>query len=319
MSTVSVMRLVVAVVLSVAMMSQRQPALAQLDSREGIALQNQILDLRRQMQALQDQVSRGGGGGPTFLGRGGPPAPAGGASDLVAQLLARVDTLEEQVRQLRGRTDETANQVQRMGADLSKRMDDQAFQTQNPQDTGQPPRVAPPPSQYQPPSQYPPSSQFPPTSGLALAPPPSSLGAPQSGPRPQPGAPVPRTPEIAMQEGNAALARRDYKAAEQAAREVLTGSRTSPRAYDAQFLLAQALLGERQFPQAAIAYDDTYNRARKGAHAQDAMVGLANSLIAINEKHAACDTLDKLRSEFPSPRPDLRDSIGEATQRAGCR
>ena len=51
-----------------------------------------------------------------------------------------------------------------------------------------------------------------------------------------------------MQEGNAALARRDYPAAEQAAREVLAGSRTSPRAYDAQFLLAQALMGQRQYP-----------------------------------------------------------------------
>ena len=122
-----------------------------------------------------------------------------------------------------------------------------------------------------------------------------------------------------MQDGNAALARRDYQAAEQAAREVLTGSRTSPRAYDAQFLLAQALQGERQFPQAAIAYDDTYNRARKGAHAQDAMLGLANTLLAINERHAACDTLVKLRTEFPSPRPDLRDAIAESTQRAGCR
>jgi TolA-binding protein len=312
MSTLSAMRLIVALVLAVGVASVRQSALAQVDSREGIALQNQILDLRRQMQALQDQVSRGGGGSPTYLGRGGYPPPSGGANDLVAQLLARVDTLEEQVRQLRGRTDETANQVQRMGADLSKRIEDQAFQSQNSQEIGQPPRVAPPPAQ---------PPQFPPSSSLALAPPPSSLGGPYAGPRPQPGTPaVPRTPEVAMQEGNAALARRDYQTAEQAAREVLTSSRTSPRAYDAQFLLAQALLGERQFPQAAIAYDDTYNRARKGAHAQDAMLGLANSLIAINEKKAACDTLVKLRTEFPSPRPDLRDAIGESTQRAGgCR
>lgn len=312
MSTLSAMRLIVALVLAVGVASVRQSALAQVDSREGIALQNQILDLRRQMQALQDQVSRGGGGSPTYLGRGGYQPPSGGANDLVAQLLARVDTLEEQVRQLRGRTDETANQVQRMGADLSKRIEDQAFQSQNSQEIGQPPRVAPSPGQ---------SPQFPPSSNLALAPPPSSLGGPYAGPRPQPGAPaVPRTPEVAMQEGNAALARRDYQTAEQAAREVLTSSRTSPRAYDAQFLLAQALLGERQFPQAAIAYDDTYNRARKGAHAQDAMLGLANSLIAINEKKAACDTLVKLRTEFPSPRPDLRDAIGESTQRAGgCR
>ena len=46
-----------------------QPARAQVESREGIALQNQILDLRRQMQALQDQSGRGGGS-PTYLGRG---------------------------------------------------------------------------------------------------------------------------------------------------------------------------------------------------------------------------------------------------------
>jgi TolA-binding protein len=310
MSILSAMRLIMALGLIVAVAS-RQPAWAQIDSREGIALQNQILDLRRQVQALQDQSSRGGGS-PTYLGRGAYPPPAGGANDLVAQLLARVDTLEEQVRQLRGRTDETANQVQRMGADLSKRIEDQAFQTQNTQDVGPSPRAAPSPAQ-------PPRLPAPPSS-LPLAPPPSSLGGPTAGPSPQqPGGPVRRPPEIAMQDGNAALARRDYQAAEQAAREVLTGSRTSPRAYDAQFLLAQALQGERQFPQAAIAYDDTYNRARKGAHAQDAMLGLANTLLAINERHAACDTLVKLRTEFPSPRPDLRDAIAESTQRAGCR
>ena len=306
MSTLCAMRLVVAFGLTAAVASQSQPAWAQIDSREGIALQNQILDLRRQMQSLQDQSARGGGS-PTYLGRGGSPPPvSGGQSDLVAQLLARVDTLEEQVRQLRGRIDETANQVQRQGADLSKRIEDQAFQSQGPQDTGPPSRGGPP-------------SALAPPYGLAPPLPPSAFGGPPGGPVPQPGGPVRRPPEVAMQEGNAALARRDYKAAEQSAREVLTGSRTSPRDYDAQFLLAQALLGQRQFPQAAIAYDDTYNRARKGAHAQDAMLGLANALISINERHAACDTLTKLRTEFPSPRVDLRDQIGELSQRAGCR
>ena len=35
------------------------PAFAQMDTREGIALQNQILELRRDMQALRDQTARG--------------------------------------------------------------------------------------------------------------------------------------------------------------------------------------------------------------------------------------------------------------------
>ena len=262
------------------------PAVAQVESREGIALQNQILELRRQMQALQDQANRGGGS-PTNLGRA-YPQPSTGGSDLVAQLLSRVDALEEQVRQLRGRVDETQNEVQRQGADLGKRIDDMAFQAQSPRGGPPAPTVSPQP--------------------------PSSLGAAAA-----PSAPARRTPELVMQEGNAALARRDYPAAEQAAREVLTSNRTSPRAYDAQFLLAQALIGQHQYSQAAIAYDDTYNRSRKGAHAPDALLGLANSLIAINEKKAACDTLAKLHGEYPSPRPDIRDAMAASSQRAACR
>jgi TolA-binding protein len=275
-------RLIVPLVL----LASTMPAVAQVESREGIALQNQILELRRQMQALQDQANRGGGS-PTNLGRA-YPQPSTGGSDLVAQLLSRVDALEEQVRQLRGRVDETQNEVQRQGADLGKRIDDMAFQAQSPRGGPPAPTVSPQP--------------------------PSSLGAAAA-----PSAPARRTPELVMQEGNAALARRDYPAAEQAAREVLTSNRTSPRAYDAQFLLAQALIGQRQYSQAAIAYDDTYNRSRKGAHAPDALLGLANSLIAINEKKAACDTLAKLHGEYPSPRPDIRDAMAASSQRAACR
>ena len=123
---------------------------------------------------------------------------------------------------------------------------------------------------------------------------------------------------MTMQEGNAALARRDYVAAEQAAREVLA-NRTSPRAYDAQLLLAQSLSGQKQYSQAAIAFDDAYTRSRKGSHAQDALLGLAGSLTAIKETKAACDTLARLHAEFPQPRADLRDGIAAAGQRAGCR
>jgi TolA-binding protein len=285
--------LAAALVLSAVATFLHEPARAQVESREGIALQNQILELRRQVQILQDQIAGARGGSPTNLGRGSSPPPSS-SSDLVAQLLSRVGSLEEQVRELRGRLDETQNQVQRQGADLSKRIDDMAFQVQN--SGGPPPRTVPPA----------------PT-------PPATSGPAPSPPQQSPPTPTRRTPELALQEGNAALTRHDYPAAEQAAREVLTGSRTSPRAYDAQFLLAEALIGQHQYSQAAIAYDDTYNRSRKGAHAPDALLGLANALVAINEKRAACDTLAKLRTEFPSARPDIRDTAGAATQRAGCR
>ena len=72
-------------------------------------------------------------------------------------------------------------------------------------------------------------------------------------------------------------------------------------------------------PQAAIAFDDAYNRSRKGSHAQDALLGLASSLTAINEKKAACDTLTRLRTDFPQPRSDIAAGAGAAGQKAGCR
>jgi TolA-binding protein len=276
-----------------------QPVHAQMESREYLILRNQIDELRQELQGIQDQSGRGG----SSLGRPGYAAPQQlqpGGNDLVAQLLTRVEALEDQVRQLRGRIDETQNQLQRQGADLGKRIDDLAFQV-NPQ--GAPGAILP---------------------GGPNAPPPQGPGAAlPSGPpgaqsRPMPQSPPPhRTPEMVLQDGNAALARREYSTAEQDAREVLA-NRTSPRAYDAQLLLAQALAGERQYAQAAIAFDDTYNRSHKGAHAQEALLGLANSLTAINEKKAACDTIGRLRSEFPQPRPDVREGIVSVSQRAGC-
>lgn len=283
------------------------PAAAQMESREAISLQDQILELRRELQALQAQQGGAAAPAPYSVQPAYPAPPGGGEADTVAQLLTRVSALEDQMRELRGRVDELDNAVQRMGADLGKQIDDLKFQLQNPQAAG----ASPTPGL---------AMQSPPPGPLGSAPPPpppdQSRPTALASQTPQP--PGPRTPEVALQEGYAAFARHDYTAAQQDAQEVLS-KRASPRAYDAQYLLAQSLAGQHQWSRAAIAYDDTYNRSPKGGHAQEALLGLANSLTAINEKRAACDTLTKLHTEFPHPRAELRGQISAANQRAGCR
>jgi clan AA aspartic protease (TIGR02281 family) len=124
--------------------------------------------------------------------------------------------------------------------------------------------------------------------------------------------------EHALQEGNAALERSDYAAAEGFARQALAGGKGSPSAYDARFLLAQALAGQRKSVDAAVAYGDTYNSSKQGSHAQDALVGYALNLTAIGEKRAACDTLDILRKQFPILRADIGNKAAAARQTAGC-
>jgi TolA-binding protein len=261
------------------------PSRAQLDSREAIQLQNQMAELRRDLSALRDQINHGGGS--NLGGRPAPVmAPQLGSGDLNTALLGRIGQLEEQVRRLQGQVDEGENARQRDGDALRKSIDDMNFKLGNAPATPAPAR--------------------PPAANAATTPPAPPANA------------VRRTPELALQEGNAALARRDYGAAEAAAKEVL-GFPKSPRAYDGQFLLAQAQAGRRDFGAAAVAYDDTYNRSRNGGHAQDALLGLANSLVALNEKRAACATLDKMRAEFATPRADLKDHIASARTKAGCR
>lgn len=261
-------------------------ARAQPETREGIAQQNQILELRRQLQDAQRGSSLGGARTSSQNAGGAPSA------EIVGQLLDRVTALEEEVRRQRGRQDELANAEQRHYEELNKQIGDLNFKLQ-----GAPASSGPGPSTN--PSQ-------------------GSLGTLPAAQPPLTG-PVRRTPEVALQDGNAAMARRDYPAAEAAAREVLANNRTSPRAYDAQFLLAEALAGKRDNPQAAIAYDDAYNRSRTGAHAPDALLGLANALGGINEKKAACDTLAKFATEFPRARGDQKSAADAARQRNGCR
>ncbi|MCX7379420.1 MAG: hypothetical protein NTY94_22030 [Alphaproteobacteria bacterium] len=276
-------------------------AQAQMDSREAIQLQNQLLELRRDVQGLREQLRNSGsssgssiGGGSIFSGRPSGGGTSGGG-EITAALLDRVVALEEQVRRMQGRLDESENARQRQGDELRKEIEDLNFKL------GQGGGARPP------------AAAAPAAAAAAAA----GGAAAASGATPPAGA-ARRTPEVAMQEGNAALARRDYTAAEAAAREVLRFPQ-SPRAADAQFLLAQSLNGKRDYQAAAVAYDDTYNRGKTGSNAQPALLGLANALIALNEKRAACATLDKLKAEFPNPRADLREPVSGARQRAGCR
>jgi TolA-binding protein len=267
------------------------PAVAQMDSREGIALQNQILQLRNEVEQLRR--SGGGGGGyvpaPVPSGRAG----GGGSSELTGQLLDRVNQLDEEVRRLRGRSDEAEFRNRTLQQQVEKLQGDMDYRLQQLENGGGG------------------------ASRAAPAPAPAPTAAPSAPSAPPAAANTPRTAERALADGQAALSRRDYAAAETAAREVV-GSRGA-RAQDGQLLLADALLGRRDYANAAIAYDDAYKRNRQAARAPEAMVGLANAFIGLNAKREACDTLNNLRSEFPRLSGNLATRATEARGRAGCR
>lgn len=277
-----------------------------IESREGIALQNQLLQLQQQVQAMQQKLSGVGGsslGGANLGGgtRSQPPAAASkGAADLLPTLLDRESALEDSVRQLRGQVDELSNQLKKQNDDLTKQIGDLGFRVQT-LEGGKPATGA----------------ATAPTAAAA-APATGTLGTLPAGKEPVPPRPVVQTPEMVLQQGEVALGKRDYLGAEAAARKVLA-VKPAVHAADAHFLLARALSGERDFQGAALAFDDTYKRAPTGPHAQDSLLGMAASFNNLSAKSAACATLDKLRAEFPHRSTEVKQAAAALRQRAGCR
>ena len=262
-------------------------ARAQVDSREGIALQNQIAELRQELQQVQ-QSQGGGQVAPSYA----PPQGQGAGGDTAAALVVRVGALEEQNRLLQGRVDDLANQVQRQHDELSKQLADLSFKLgqggggAQGSVPGEPAASAPQQDVARP-----------------VGPPPAA-------------AQVRRTPELALREGSAALARRNYPAAAAAAREVL-GNGHGVATTSAQLLLARAEGGQGQYKEAAADYYQAYNHAPRSPNAPVALLGVANSLIAMGDARDACQALSKLSAEFPGA-AGVKAGAASARKRAAC-
>ena len=286
--------------------AQGQPL---VQSQEGIALQNQILQLQSQVQQLQANGGGGGGNnsGGSALGGESAPAPSspsgGGTPDssIVTNLLNQVNDLQSQVQDLSGKVDTLQNEVDTQHAATEKEIADLKFQMTNGATPGGAPGGAPgaPPG--------------------APAPQASSAPGPAAPTAPAPAAPaVTGSPATILHDGLAAYGKHDYPTSEAAAHAILTTAKASSQAYRAQYLLAQSLDAEGKPQAAAIAYDDTYNLNRTGTWAPQSLFGLANSLAAINQNEAACDTLSSLNSQFPTPPSGMKSKIETLSHRAHC-
>ncbi len=278
-------------------------AYAQMESREAIDLQNQIAELRQELQTMQQAQQSGNQAPPTYApqpyapqpyaaqsDQSGGPGPAAG-SGVAAELVVRVSALEEQVRDLQGKVDDLTNQLQHQHDDLAKQIGDLQFKLNGGAGGAQPdPGAAP--DQVQPPPAAPPE-----------APPPAPAAR--------------RTPEMILRDGNTALARRDFAAAAAAAREVLASAH-GPRLTDAQFLLARAEGGQGLYKDSAADFYKAYQRAPKSATGEVALLGVANSLMAMHDNKDACEALAKLSVEYPRASAGVKENASAARRRAGC-
>jgi len=270
-----------AILLAGLMTSASTPsAFAQMTSREAIDLQNQLDALRQQVGQMQSAPQPNGD---AMAPPSAAPMPGGSGGDMTAQLLERVATLEQQVRDMHGQIDELTNQLQTQTATLNKQIGDMNFAMQN-------------------------GGKAPPADTGSNAP---------AAPTPPAAAAAPKTPDALLKEGNAALLAHNFTAAHSAAVAAAASAKGAQK-IDAQFLVAQSLAGQKQFRQSAVAYYDAYSHAPKGPRAQDALLGVTASMLAMGDKNSACQALQKLSGEFPTLTPRAKSAAAYYRKQSSC-
>ena len=275
----------IGVLLAALLIAAPGPVLAQIESREGIALQNQLLQLRQELDALRRAGAGAASSALPAPQQAASPRPAGASGDLVQSLLERVQRMEEELRAARGAAEQSEFRERQLRERLQKLEGDLDFRLQQLETQRQ---------------------------GAAPARP-AATAAPA-----QPAAAGPRPPQRAIAEGQAALGRRDFAAAEAAAREVIA-SREASQQVNAQLLLGDALIGRRDFAGAAVAYDEARRRSPQGSRAAEASVGVANAFIGLNNNRDACTVLNDLRSARPDLAGPVAERAADARRRAQCR
>lgn len=267
--------------------------------------------IMRQHQALARQHGENVGGSSDDLGGDdlAAPLPASGSQssgrssasssggrsggDLVANLLERVNALEGQVREMHGQMEQMNNQLRQDEATMTKQLGDMQFALEN---NGHHAAVRP-------------AAEAETAAAASVAAPAASSEA---------AAPRAATVSDTIQAGRAALKAHRYEDAEAQARQALRQSKTGWSRTEAQYLLAQSLAGQKSYKNAALTYYDVYSHSPDSPRAPEALLGVSASMLALGNKTASCEALQRLHKEFPNASARVKSSEQIFRERAGC-
>lgn len=315
------------------------PAPAQ--DRQVEALNERIGQLERQLRTLERNVYRGD-----------PPPPAGAAtaspsadgmpSTAAAQLQIKLQDLEEAMRTLTGTVEENQRANRVMADRLERLSSDYDFRLRSLERGGaQPPATQGTPA---------PQSQATPPTAPATAP----LGSPVvvqgqpapgggrvmgtltqqqmqaagvtptqqevQGSRPTEGAPQvaatpPASPEERYERAYEMLKQRDFPGAEAALRDFVAAHPTHALAGNAQYWLGETFYVRGDFPNAARAFAEGFQKYPKSGKAADNLLKLGMTLAQLKRTDDACITFDKLAADYKDA-PAAILSRGDRERRA---
>jgi tol-pal system protein YbgF len=321
---------------------------AQQDNRDIRPLLDRLDRLERDINLLQRQVYRGGTGSAPV-----PMAPPGDANSAL-NLEMRMGRIEDQMRTITGQIEETSYKIEQLRQNLEKLQSDievRFSQMGNPGSvaTGAPPgstitpQLTPPPQQnsqnaplqLRPPSgansaDTPQLGSQPHSLGMVRVPQGQEIGGASSsnpilGPSAAQAAPPPLVPptsaENPQEQYNAAfslLRQARYEDAEQALRGFVQHYPKDNLAPAAQYWLGETFYVRKDYPNAAAAFAEGYEKYSKSSKGPDFLLKLGMSLANAGQKDNACRAYQRLDRDYPQAASEIRDRSGAEKKRLGC-
>jgi tol-pal system protein YbgF len=113
--------------------------------------------------------------------------------------------------------------------------------------------------------------------------------------------------------------RKDYALAEDTFQAFLKKYPTDRRAADAQFWLGESLFQRQRYDAAAQAFLDLSTKHTSHAKAPEALLRLAQSLAAMNQKEMSCATLAEVGRKYPKATTTVKQGVEREQKRVRCR
>jgi len=302
------------------------PALAQ-DARQ---VERRVDRLETEMRAVQRKVFPGGDKRffePEFQPTDQATAQPAGvpATSPVADLTARVDTLERQLRTVTGQVEQANFRLRQMEESLAKFRADAEFRLTQleggapaPAGTGTSPAApaAPTTRPAAPPAAAP---VTPPAPDAAAAAPTTGTNRPAAtaAPAARPADPV----EAAYQAAYLHYSNQQYPRAEAALADFVAKNPKHRRASHAQYWLGRTFLAQKQPAQAAKAFLDNYRNLPRGERAPDSLYWLGQSLMSMSppQPTKACEVYAELTAVYGDKLgSSLKGQVDKARTTAKC-
>ena len=112
--------------------------------------------------------------------------------------------------------------------------------------------------------------------------------------------------------------RKDYALAEDTFQVFLKKYPTDRRAADAEFWLGESLFQRQRYDAAAQAFLDLSTKHTSHAKAPEALLRLAQSLAAMNQKEMSCATLAEVGRKYPKATTTVKQGVEREQKRVRC-